>query len=60
LAKGAITSADLLGPLEGAMLSDLIDEIEAGNTYVNVHTVEHPDGEIRGRFHSQVHIYDIT
>jgi hypothetical protein len=49
LAEGTITSADLVGPLEGATLSELIDEMEEGNTYVNVHTVQHPGGEIRGQ-----------
>lgn len=38
LAEGTITSADLIGPLAGQSLSDLIDAMEAGGTYVNVHT----------------------
>lgn len=49
LAEGTITSEDLVGPLAEATLSELIDEMEAGNTYVNVHTVDHPSGEIRGQ-----------
>jgi hypothetical protein len=48
-AEGAITSDDLVGPLEGEDLSDLIAEIESGNTYVNVHTTQNPAGEIRGQ-----------
>ena len=60
LAQGTITSADLIGPLAGMDLDDLIDEIHAFNTYVNVHTNDgvapintgpgdFPGGEIRGQ-----------
>lgn len=60
LATGTITSADLTGPLAGLTLADLIEEMEAGNTYVNVHTNDgvaptntgagdFPGGEIRGQ-----------
>lgn len=49
LATGTITDADLVGPLAGASLSDLVDAIEAGNIYANVHTSQFPGGEIRGQ-----------
>lgn len=49
LATGTFTAADLVGPLAGASLDDLITEIQAGNTYVNVHTSQYPGGEIRGQ-----------
>jgi hypothetical protein len=60
LAEGAITAADLIGPLAGHALSDLIDAMEAGNAYVNAHTNDgvdgtntgpgdFPGGEIRGQ-----------
>lgn len=42
LATGTITAADLLGPLAGQSFGALIDELEAGGGYVNVHT---NDGE---------------
>jgi hypothetical protein len=29
----------------------VVEAMEAGNTYVNVHTVAHPPGEIRGQIH---------
>jgi hypothetical protein len=51
LAEGEITAADLRGPLAGMSLDALVAEMEAGNTYVNAHTVAHPGGEIRGPIH---------
>ncbi len=49
LAKGTITDKDLVGPMQGKSLEDLVKMIEAGGTYVNVHTAENPGGEIRGQ-----------
>jgi hypothetical protein len=60
LSEGTITAANLIGPLAGHPLSDLIAAIESGNAYVNVHTNDgiapintgpgdFPGGEIRGQ-----------
>jgi hypothetical protein len=49
LASGTFTADDLVGPLEGGTLADLVAELAAGNTYVNVHTEANPGGEIRGQ-----------
>jgi hypothetical protein len=62
LATGTITAANLVGPLAGHPLNDLITAMRAGNTYVNVHTNDgvaptntgpgdFPGGEIRGQIH---------
>ncbi|HEX6307457.1 MAG TPA: CHRD domain-containing protein [Longimicrobiales bacterium] len=51
LAEGDITADDLVNALAGAELEDLLDEIRAGNAYVNVHTSQFPPGEIRGQLH---------
>jgi len=51
LAEGTITAANLVGPLAGHPLSDLIAEMRAGNTYANVHTDQYLGGEIRGQIH---------
>ena len=49
LAEGTITSADLVGPLEGKSVSDLVDLIKKGEIYVNLHSPDFQDGEIRGQ-----------
>ena len=60
LSEGTITAANLVGPLVGHPLSDLIIEMRNGATYVNVHTNDgvpptdtgpgdFPGGEIRGQ-----------
>jgi hypothetical protein len=49
LATGTITDDDLVGPLAGQTLDDLMEEIRAGRTYVNVHTAQYPAGEVRGQ-----------
>jgi hypothetical protein len=50
LATGIITSSNLVGPLSGMDLSDLLDYLNDGNAYVNVHTSQFPAGEVRGQF----------
>jgi hypothetical protein len=60
LSTGTITAANLVGPLAGHPLSDLLDAIESGNAYANVHTSDgnltpnegpgdFPGGEIRAQ-----------
>lgn len=49
LATGTITEADLVGPLAGGTMEDLVAELREGGAYVNVHTVANPGGEVRGQ-----------
>lgn len=60
LATGTITEEDLVGPLAGHSLSELLEAMNSGNAYVNVHTNDgvgapnsgpgdFPGGEIRGQ-----------
>ncbi len=49
LGEGTITDADLVGPMGGKTIKDLIKALRAGELYVNVHTDKYPDGELRGQ-----------
>ena len=49
LVSGNITNANLKRPMAGKTLIDLTKSMELGETYVNVHTEENPNGEIRGQ-----------
>lgn len=49
LAKGTIADKNLVGPLAGKTVADLITLIKSGGAYINVHTVKNPGGEIRGQ-----------
>ena len=50
---GTITAADVIGPtaqgIEPGEFAEMLRAIDAGVTYVNVHTTNHPGGEIRGQ-----------
>lgn len=47
--RGNVTDSELVGPLQGKTLKDLINEMNSGNAYVNLHDAQHPDGVIRGQ-----------
>jgi hypothetical protein len=49
IARGTIDAGDLVGPLAGRPLRDLIDALNSGAAYVNVHTSAFPGGEVRAQ-----------
>lgn len=49
LGEGEITAGSLVGALSGHPLSDLLDAMQNGGAYVNVHTSQFMPGEIRGQ-----------
>ena len=44
LAEGTITASNLVGPLAGHPLADLVAAMSTGNAYVNLHTNDGVDG----------------
>ncbi len=52
MGKGKITASDFQGPLSGKQLKDLVALMSNGGAYVNIHTQQHQDGEIRGQIAS--------
>ena len=48
IAEGQITAANFVEPLQGKQLDDLISQMQNETAYVNVHTEQNPQGEIRG------------
>jgi hypothetical protein len=49
LIEGTITASDLEGPFHGKSMQDVVSQIKQLKAYLNVHTVDYPNGEIRGQ-----------
>ena len=49
LQNGTFAASNLEGPMQGKTIPDLIAAMKNGSTYVNVHTEQNPDGEVRGQ-----------
>jgi hypothetical protein len=52
--RGLLVNASFAEPNAGnacgwETLADVIDAIASGDTYINIHTLAHPPGEIRGQ-----------
>ncbi|MGV8107548.1 MAG: CHRD domain-containing protein [Nitrososphaerota archaeon] len=47
--RGNLTDSSLKGSMQGKTMNDLVTAMDSGETYVNVHTTEYPDGAIRGQ-----------
>lgn len=53
LAQGYFDASVLIGSLTGRSLAEFAALLEGGYAYVNVGTIENPDGEVRGQIREQ-------
>jgi hypothetical protein len=53
LAEGVIDEADLVGPLQGGTIADLIQLVRDGSAYVSIGNKSHPVDAIRGPIKGQ-------
>jgi hypothetical protein len=51
LSQGQVTSADLVGPLQGARLVDLVLLLQRGEAYATIGTVSVPVDAVSGKIH---------
>ncbi|HEY7081887.1 MAG TPA: CHRD domain-containing protein [Nitrososphaeraceae archaeon] len=52
LSTGTITSDDLDGPLAGKKITDLVSLMKQGKAFVEIRTLDHEKGEIKGQVKS--------
>ena len=46
---GTFNATNLEEPMAGKQIEDLANNMTNGGTYINIHTLQHPNGEIRGQ-----------
>ena len=49
IVTGSFTAQNLIGPMKGKTILELVDSMKSGDTYLIIDTEKHPTGEIRGQ-----------